>query len=237
MDSLLKADDKKLNEYLLLSNGKFNIPYTQRPYEWSNSQVERLFNDIIAIHQGDKEQHILNFITIYLEDDHQNIYDGQQRTVTLLLFICAIIDKISKMGDVSIANKLKEEFIKKDDWRHNSANNTKIIFTKNETNEFFESYIIDNQENIDINISDHEKYLKSNYDYLKKLINEYVEKNHLSVSDLPLIIENMTEKMYVIILETPNEDIANQMFETLNNTGKKLVDFYVLKNECVKKNI
>ncbi|WP_234016001.1 DUF262 domain-containing protein [Staphylococcus simulans] len=235
MDSLLKADDKKLNEYLLLSNGKFNIPYTQRPYEWSNSQVERLFNDIIAIHQGDKEQHILNFITIYLEDDHQNIYDGQQRTVTLLLFICAIIDKISKMGDVSIANKLKEEFIKKDDWRHNSANNTKIIFTKNETNEFFESYIIDNQENIDINISDHEKYLKSNYDYLKKLINEYVEKNHLSVSDLPLIIENMTEKMYVIILETPNEDIANQMFETLNNTGKKLVDFYVLKNECVKK--
>ncbi|PTJ13422.1 hypothetical protein BU040_02800, partial [Staphylococcus simulans] len=52
MDSLLKADDKKLNEYLLLSNGKFNIPYTQRPYEWSNSQVERLFNDIIAIHQG-----------------------------------------------------------------------------------------------------------------------------------------------------------------------------------------
>lgn len=44
----------------------------------------------------------------------------------------------------------------------------------------------------------------------------------------------MTEKMYVIILETPNEDIANQMFETLNNTGKKLVDFYVLKNKCVK---
>lgn len=40
--------------------------------------------------------------------------------------------------------------------------------------------------------------------------------------------------MYVIILETPNEDIANQMFETLNNTGKKLVDFYVLKNKCVK---
>ena len=40
--------------------------------------------------------------------------------------------------------------------------------------------------------------------------------------------------MYVIILETPNEDIANQMFETLNNTGKKLVDFYVLKNKCIK---
>lgn len=49
-----------------------------------------------------------------------------------------------------------------------------------------------------------------------------LKKNHLSVSDLPLIIENMTEKMYVIILETPNEDIANQMFETLNNTGKKI---------------
>lgn len=138
MESLLKADDKKLNEYLLLSNGKFNIPYTQRPYEWSNSHVERLFNDVIAVHEGKKEQHILNFITIYLENDHQNIFDGQQRTVTLLLIICAIINKIRKIGDSSSAEKLKEEFIQKDDWRSNAANNTKIIFGRKETNIFFE---------------------------------------------------------------------------------------------------
>lgn len=234
MESLLKADDKKLNEYLLLSNGKFIIPYTQRPYEWSNSQVERLFEDIIAIYEGKKEQHILNFITIYLEDDHQNIFDGQQRTVTLLIFICAIIHKIEDLGEKELANQLKEEFKKKEDWRSNSANNSKIIFGKKETNDFFENYIIENNLNYEYNITDHEKGLKKNYDYLRSLINDYYKQNNLNVKNLLQLVESMTEKMYVIILETPNEDIANQMFETLNNTGKKLVDFYVLKNKCIK---
>lgn len=235
MGSILKADDKKLNEYLLLSNGKFNIPYTQRPYEWSTGQVDRLFNDIIAVHEGRKEQHVLNFITIYLEDDYHNIYDGQQRTVTLLIIICAIVNKIKAMGNEEVAKEIREEFIKKVDWRSSAANNTKVIFGKESTNRFFEEYVINDQtENNYEEITDHEKHLKQNYDYAKKIINEYIEENKLSVEDLPQLIENMTEKMYVIILETPNEDIANQMFETLNNTGKKLVDFYVLKNKCVK---
>ncbi|MCI2918764.1 DUF262 domain-containing protein [Staphylococcus hominis] len=234
MESLLKADDKKLNEYLLLSNGTFNIPYTQRPYEWNKAQVERLFGDIIAIYEGKKEQHILNFITIYLEEDHQNIFDGQQRTVTLLLFICAMIHKIDSLGKKVPASKLKEEFIKKDDWRSNSAKNTKIIFGNEDTNKFFEEYIVEDNREFDYTLTDHEKALKKNYDYLKILIDNYYNDNNLTDRELLNIIEQMTEKMYVIILETPNEEIANQMFETLNNTGKKLVDFYVLKNKCIK---
>lgn len=234
MESLLKADDKKLNEYLLLSNGKFNIPYTQRPYEWNVSQVERLFWDIIAIYEDKKEQHILNFITIYLDEDHQNIFDGQQRTVTLLLFICVVIHKLEHLGDKKNAEKLKEEFIKKDDWRSNTANNTKIVFGNSNTNHFFNSYIIEDDINSIENITDQEKGLQRNYNYLKDKLDEYFDKCNLTVKDLLNIVEKMTEKMYVIILETPNEDIANQMFETLNNTGKKLVDFYVLKNKCIK---
>lgn len=234
LESLLKADDKKLNEYLLLSNGKFLIPYTQRPYEWSTSQVDRLFGDIIAIYERKKEQHILNFITIYLEDDHQNIFDGQQRTVTLLIFICAIIHKLDSLGAKVPANKLKEEFIKKNDWRSNSANNSKIVFGKRETNHFFENYIIENNLDYDYIPTDNEKGLKKNYDHLISLIDNYYSQNNLSVNNLLDLVEAMTEKMYVIILETPNEDIANQMFETLNNTGKKLIDFYVLKNKCIK---
>lgn len=234
MESLLKANDITLNKYLLLSNGKFVIPYTQRPYEWNLTQVERLFEDIISIYEGKKEQHILNFITIYLEDGYQNIFDGQQRTVTLLLFICAIIHKLNDLGELEKANQLKEDFIKKEDWRSTSANDTKIIFGKDETNIFFENYIVENKSTYDYTLTDHEKALKKNYDKLKSLIDNYYIGSYLKADDLLNIVESMTEKMYVIILETPNEEIANQMFETLNNTGKKLVDFYVLKNKCIK---
>ncbi|HDX9683709.1 TPA: DUF262 domain-containing protein [Bacillus cereus] len=236
MESLLKAEDLNLNLYLNLANGKFLIPYTQRPYEWNASQVSRLFNDIIAVHEEKKEQHILNFITLYEDEDgYQNIYDGQQRTVTLLLIICAIIHKIEEFGDQELAKQIKEEYIQKKDWRTHSSRNTKVIFGKNETNDFFNEYIIKNNiAGIDFTISDNEKHLKNNYESIKKLLEDYIKDNEIGINEIRTFLENMTNKIYVIVLHTPNEEIANQMFETLNNTGKKLADFYVLKNTCVK---
>ncbi|MFJ7557860.1 DUF262 domain-containing protein [Bacillus thuringiensis] len=236
MESLLKAEDLNLNSYLNLANGKFLIPYTQRPYEWNSSQVSRLFYDIIAVHEEKKEQHILNFITLYEDEDgYQNIYDGQQRTVTLLLMICAIIHKIEEFGNQELAKQIKEEYIQKKDWRSQSSNNTKVVFGKSETNNFFNEYIIKNNiGEIDFIISDNEKHLKSNYEFIKKLLEDYIEDNDIGINEIRTFLENMTDKIYVIVLHTPNEEIANQMFETLNNTGKKLADFYVLKNTCVK---
>ncbi|MGG3915983.1 DUF262 domain-containing protein [Rossellomorea vietnamensis] len=236
MESLLKAEDLNLNAYLNLANGKFLIPYTQRPYEWTSNQVSRLFYDIVAVNDGEKEQHILNFITLYEDDDgFENIYDGQQRTVTLLLIICAIIHKIEEFGDKDLAKRIREEYIQKIDWRSPSSNNTKVVFGKNETNNFFNEYIIKNNvENISFTITDNEKYLKNNFDNIKKLLNDYLKKYDVDLPGLKALLENMVDNIYVIVLHTPNEEIANQMFETLNNTGKKLADFYVLKNTCVK---
>lgn len=236
MESLLKAEDLSLHSYLNLANGKFLIPYTQRPYEWNKSQVSRLFYDIIAVNEGVKDQHILNFVTLYVDDDgFQNIYDGQQRTVTLLLIIGAIIHKIEEYGNEKLAKQLREEYIQKQDWRTSSGNNTKVVFGGKETNNFFNQYVINNNaDDSNFIITDNEKYLKSNYDHIKKLLNDYVEGNDLETAGLKKLLENMVDKIYVIVLHTPNEEIANQMFETLNNTGKKLADFYVLKNKCIK---
>lgn len=169
------------------------------------------------------------------EDGYQNIYDGQQRTVTLLLMICAIIHKIEEFGNQELAKQIKEEYIQKKDWRSQSSNNTKVVFGKSETNNFFNEYIIKNNiGEIDFIISDNEKHLKSNYEFIKKLLEDYIEDNDIGINEIRTFLENMTDKIYVIVLHTPNEEIANQMFETLNNTGKKLADFYVLKNTCVK---
>jgi uncharacterized protein with ParB-like and HNH nuclease domain len=234
LESLLKAEDLNLNSYLNLSNGNFFIPYTQRPYEWNSNQVSRLFYDIIAVNEGEKDQHILNFITLYEDEGFKNIYDGQQRTVTLLLIICAIIHKIKEFGNEELAKQLKEEYIQKKDWR-SPTDNTKVVFGKKDTNNFFNEYIIKN--NVDyssFSITDNEKYLKSNYDHIKKLLNDYIKKNNMNLNGIKTFFENMIDNIYVIVLHTPNEEIANQMFETLNNTGKKLADFYVLKSTCVK---
>lgn len=243
MSSILKADSLNLEDYLSLGTEKniFKIPYTQRPYEWNNMQVRRLFNDIIAVYENKGTEHVLNFITIYKDDGYQNIYDGQQRTVTLILIVCAIINKFKEIAikeDDSVseqkAQRLRENFIISTGWRDTDSELIKLRFDNEDTNDFFVNYIIKDKSNYDFKITDKEKRLQKNYDLIKELLDDYMERTDMSGSDLSDFVEVMMDKMYVILLKTENEEIANQMFETLNNTGKKLSNFYVVKNKCVK---
>lgn len=243
MSSILRADSLNLEDYLSLGTEKniFKIPYTQRPYEWNNIQVKRLFNDIVAIYENRGTEHVLNFITIYKDGGYQNIYDGQQRTVTLILIVSAIINKFKEISidkeeenSLQKAEKLKANFIMNTGWRDTDSELIKLRFDNEDTNNFFINYVIKNNSNYDFDITDKEKRLKKNYDLIKELLDEYMDKTNMDSSDLSDFVEVMMDKMYVILLKTENEEIANQMFETLNNTGKKLSNFYVVKNKCVK---
>ena len=93
METILKADSMTIEKYLNVVDGRFRIPFTQRPYEWTQKQVSRLFYDAMTVAEEKDHQHILNFVTIYKEEvdgqAYRNIYDGQQRTVTLFLLIAA----------------------------------------------------------------------------------------------------------------------------------------------------
>ncbi len=232
MSNILKVSEEKLGTYLALANGTLNIPYTQRPYEWSKSQITRLFNDILSVYKRDQVQHILNFITIYEEEENLYIYDGQQRTVSLMIIICAFVNKLRSLGENKVADQITSEYICEESWKTGNIA-YKINFSSDQTNNFFRKYVI-NGDTINNNedLTDYEKKIKDNYDIVNKLIEEH--EIDITRDEIKRIIACLTDQMLVIVLKTPSEDVANQMFETLNNTGKKLADFYVLKNNCVK---
>ncbi len=232
MSNILKVSEEKLGTYLALANGTLNIPYTQRPYEWSKSQITRLFNDILSVYKRDQVQHILNFITIYEEDENLYIYDGQQRTVSLMIIICAFVNKLKSLGENKVADQITSEYICEESWKTGNIA-YKINFSSEQTNNFFRKYVINgNIINSNEDLTDYEKKIKDNYDIVNKLIEEH--NIDITRDEIKNIIACLTDQMLVIVLKTPSEDVANQMFETLNNTGKKLADFYVLKNNCVK---
>lgn len=235
MSTILKAESLNLEEYLRIgSKNIFKIPYTQRPYEWTKSHVERLFNDIIALYEDEDTNHVLNFITVYTENGYQNIYDGQQRTVTLIIIVINIVNKLRELGKNDTADNLESKFILDEDWRNIENDLIKISFDDDRTNKFFINYLIKGKDSNLFKISDNERKLKDNHNLIKKLLDDYIKEKGLSGDDLINLFEAMMDRMYVILLKTESEEIANQMFETLNNTGKKLSNFYVLKNKCVK---
>lgn len=234
MSSILKADDKTLESYLNFSSGVFNIPYTQRPYEWTKAQVERLFEDIVSVYDGEKEQHILNFITLYADNGYTNIYDGQQRTVTLLIIVAAIANKAKQLGDKKFGDKTIETYIQQSDLFSDDVV-VKITFGQDITNKYFKEVLVNNTaKEEDFETTDNIKYLISNSKYISELIDSFLEDKSEKVEALRGLLKAMLFNVYIIRLDTESEEIANQMFETLNNTGKKLADFYVLKNSCVQ---
>lgn len=240
MGEKLNAKEKTVGSYLAhnTSADLLYIPYSQRPYEWGKKQIERLFKDIILVNEGKADEHIINFITIYKDDEQSYIYDGQQRTVTLAILICLIGNELEKREQEQ-GSKLKSEYIIEK--KLFSANEEiKINFYDNKTNRFFKDYVINNNEYDKKNkiIDEELKKIKYAYDLLKEKLDEYIDNNNIVDNEIPVFLlqlaETIVKKIWAIVMETESESIAQQMFETLNNSGKQLEDFYVTKNHCVQ---
>ena len=87
----------------LLSLDKISFPNYQRPYKWSVKNVSQLINDVITF--KDKPAYRLGTIVIHHDEKGAlNVVDGQQRTITLLLIIKAII-KNYNLGTITINSK------------------------------------------------------------------------------------------------------------------------------------
>ncbi|QOW47683.1 MULTISPECIES: DUF262 domain-containing protein [Acinetobacter] len=81
---------------LLLSLDHLVIPHYQRPYKWTEKNLNALVNDIQEHH--DKSAYRLGTIVLHRNpnsdsDENIDIVDGQQRTLTLMLLVWAIIQK------------------------------------------------------------------------------------------------------------------------------------------------
>ena len=78
----------------------YQIPDYQRPYKWTDSQLEKLWDDIFEASDRDpQENYFLGpIITAEAEDGnpdsaYKNVVDGQQRLTTLAILLCAVREK------------------------------------------------------------------------------------------------------------------------------------------------
>ena len=79
----------------LLETGKVNkfiIPEYQRPYAWTDEQIETLFEDLVEYTENVNEgTYFLGTIVSYEnENTEQEIIDGQQRITSLFLLLRAL---------------------------------------------------------------------------------------------------------------------------------------------------
>lgn len=83
----LKSNIIKIKDLLLIEN--IIIPEYQRPYKWTIKNVNQLIDDIILF--SDKSAYRLGTIVFHNDENKNNIVDGQQRYITIILLFKAIL--------------------------------------------------------------------------------------------------------------------------------------------------
>lgn len=83
----------------LLAKKNLSIPPYQRPYKWTEENVNQLIDDILENCSKKKSAYRLGTIVFHEDGGLLNIVDGQQRTITVTLLALALLDFIEGKSD------------------------------------------------------------------------------------------------------------------------------------------
>lgn len=237
-EQFLQSLTVTLKQYMSLDTGQYMIPFSQRPYERTEVQVERLFRDLtsLGLPGAYETKHVLNFFTFSNEEEKLKLFDGQQRTVTTLMIYAEGLRLSVERGELNVkfASKKYQNYISDED--ENGTVTPKVVFDKGEvTDEFYKlidfenDYLVKEHEGLDLSIR---SFIRNRLK-IQQLWREIVSDDPDVV--VKEILSRFLESTYLIEIIATTEEVAQRMFETLNNTGKTLESYYVLKNDLVSK--
>jgi len=218
---MLKVE--KCNFIQLFEKGNFVIPTYQRGYVWQKNEWEDFYNDVVNIVELKKYrvEHFMGNILLMKKNDQYEIIDGQQRLITILLFIKAF-EKVYN----EIILDLKRERINK-------------IFEKtlivNDTDRIFASIMHDTFNDTIQTSNNASENIKKAFLFFKHKINN--GNNPLFNKNIKTDYNLYRVLLKLIFIEIDIDESSNPylIFETLNARGVDLNISDLVKNHLVEK--
>ena len=192
----------------------FSIPLYQRLFEWTETEIKQLLNDLydnFKLHKNNPKPYYIGMLTVH----NGSLVDGQQRfTVLNLMGIAFETDNWKQFVKIDDLNYRLKFFARKKD-----ADYIERIFTNGISNENRKnSYVNRKMEN---GIKTIIKFIDSIDENIKESFKDYVYDNAtFFISELPN--------------EYTSQDL-NRYFEAMNASGKGLENHEILKVDLLKK--
>lgn len=217
----------------LLETGKVNkfiIPEYQRPYAWSDEQIQTLFEDLVEYTENNNEStYFLGTIVSYEnENNEQEIIDGQQRITSLFLLLRALYSKLDSMTETKEVKNFKGQ-IESALWEQDELT-AEVDFEKtliesrvmrDEGNKVFSEILI---------TGDVGALAKDNYSLNYRLFTELIERYATNEPELFFwFIRNVLNKAILLPITADSQDTALTIFSTLNDRGLALSDADIFK--------
>ena len=211
-----------LRDFIGTNKVLFRIPVYQRNYDWSESNCNRLLDDIYSIIQsGDK--HFLGTIVFMAAKSggfslqEYVIIDGQQRLTTLMLALKALAVVAENVGD-NCYHEIEEQYL------HNKYCDeefkVKLKPIKSDNNQFL--LLLENK----IDEMDEDTHIYRNFMLCKEQFERWGEKG-IKPSQ---VLDALTKLEIVEIVLTKGEDDPQVIFESINSTGLELSNADLIRN-------
>ncbi len=223
----VQSNTQSLEE--IIRSARFEIPYNQRPYTWTKTNWELLWDSFFS----DTEKATFLGSVIFLSPEKiggaKQIFDGQQRLTTLTIMCKSLVDILVENDNMQRANDILRGYITD----HN--NNPKLIVSKT-----IRDYFVLNIQNGDFNHKmekANEKIQREIYNaylFFKKQFKELLEKND---NDTEIIWNNFMERLNsleLIQMEINDVGLGIEIFESVNQRGEQLNASELVKNRIIR---
>jgi len=214
----------------------FEIPNFQRPYAWTNKNLQDFWSSII---ENEENYFIGNVVAV--DSTPLKIIDGQQRLTTISLLLCALRDSYIEL---SPGNKYDEQLIqqRKDEinlylfWDDldevPKITYKRLKLGKKIYQDVFEKIIDNRIDEINLKeIGDNERRILNNYKILKTFIKKFIKNLEITRLDE---IKNKILKLQVITIVCDSDNDIYGIFEGFNSTGLGLSVADLIKNALLK---
>jgi len=207
----------------VLSKGKFIIPDYQREYDWDESEIEELLEDLEDVKPN--ESYFIGHMVFEgkFTGNEFKVIDGQQRITTITIFLSVIRDLFYSKSLNNLGDGINDKYI----FSKDVDNNPFVILENKMPYPILQSYVqsIPNNKDLSVQpIKSGEKKIVKAYDYFNTLLKNKGEQELKDLRDKIINLE-------VIFVAATDKVDAHSIFMTLNATGKDLTPIDLIKNQ------
>ena len=247
---------QKMGGYL---SSRYQIPNYQREYSWEENELEDFWLDLESTVNSDDDKlvHFFGQVVIHADSEKGNQYiiDGQQRTITSVIFLKAVRYQLELLYQQNIDNDnralarsidrqislIDSNYLGYDPDKPNGEQKFKLVLSKLDNDFFVDSIMLGGPTDAKKRKKSWER-LRFAYKYLNEkleaLISVYSGDLSRAKDQVDIILKYETvflEQFKVMYMEATDLSEAFTIFETLNARGKDLETADLLKNYLLSK--
>ncbi|MDA3802397.1 MAG: DUF262 domain-containing protein, partial [Patescibacteria group bacterium] len=228
----IKAKDAKIK--YIFSRKKYTIPDYQREYSWTdNEEIPLFWEDFSFYLDGVEDNFFIGPMVMMgadIDAENFDVIDGQQRLITIAVFISVIREKFKLLGEKDLASGLQQYLIFLD-----KRSAEQVIIDTESPHPYFQNKIL-NSTNYTPK-KDDEKLIENARKYFDKEISERLSKK-VDKKEKIVELEKIRDYLFnidTVLIVSDDETDAYTIFETINTRGKNLQSLDLIKNFIVKK--